>query len=792
MEEIYENRIADKLRQSDHETHEIQLILKKLEAMEQMEDSEELENEIMSTVQQYPELMSAMKSYEENHDFEKEKVEYERLKLEEQISMLEKVNEEGIKQTTELQEIHHSEVEDLHKQIINLQKQVANHVRFIDDHCVDSEEIRTEMQKDIDRLVSKLEDQEKQNRTSTSLQTQVQRLEGEMAELTTKLACAAEGERRAKEQLEIRKDERITEVTDLQNEVTWFRGEYDQLLLKLNKCEEELSNIKFQLTENQSQLSTVEAKMNLEQTKNSELKNQIDENKKSENEKIEILKNELAEVKNVAETQKNELQYLKSELEKSKEIISKLSLRRESISEGENEDFFAGMKKRKSSSDSLEDEINEAEEFELSMTHNNDSLKIKMKKKLEYLEQKLEKKSNAFNELKRENLRLKDSVDRKKRTLKKGDKLAQSMQDLSKDSTSDQNKTRNYESRHSHEEYDSEESGYVASHLGGSYQHIESASSLLSLDQQSDMTPTRRRLSRRFGSAQILNGDDSSVNYDSSSPVTSRKPMTSTPKVRYVKECEGCRDIKGRSRLSSSVEFKRPSANQKAQIILTNEKPETPVHTREFNTQTFQPLTHSAKVQASPRMVTCSVQTYEPYVDQSPAQKTSSRFTPTHTYESFETDKYLTGRNSRPEPTVRPIKSRPEHDFSRLEACLSDKRDEVKDLRHQLREREEAFARQNAEIQILKRQLRDQERDFNRARRQSSNPAIQIPSNDKHDIKINLSEGNQDDYGKIEQIQPGQIQELKTVRKTVKNVNGIPISYSTKVSVKCQKVAVFF
>ena len=54
-----------------------------------------------------------------------------------------------------------------------------------------------------------------------------------MAELTTKLACAAEGERKAKEQLEIRKDERNTEVTDLQNEVTWFRGEYDQLLLKV-------------------------------------------------------------------------------------------------------------------------------------------------------------------------------------------------------------------------------------------------------------------------------------------------------------------------------------------------------------------------------------------------------------------------------------------------------------------------------------------------------------------------------------------------------------------------------
>ena len=104
-------------------------------------------------------------------------------------------------------------------------------------------------------------------------------------------------------------------------------------------------------------------------------------------------------------------------IKKSKEIISKLSSRRESVSEAENEDFFAGMKKRKSSSDSLEDEINEAEEYE-SMTHNNDSLNMKMKKKLEYLEQKLEKKSNAFNELKRENLRLKDSVDRKKRTLK--------------------------------------------------------------------------------------------------------------------------------------------------------------------------------------------------------------------------------------------------------------------------------------------------------------------------------------------------------------------------------------
>ena len=60
---------------------------------------------------------------------------------------------------------------------------MANHVRFIDDHCVDSEEIRSEMQKDIDRLVAQLEDQEKQNRTTSSLQTQVQRLEGNFGKM---------------------------------------------------------------------------------------------------------------------------------------------------------------------------------------------------------------------------------------------------------------------------------------------------------------------------------------------------------------------------------------------------------------------------------------------------------------------------------------------------------------------------------------------------------------------------------------------------------------------------------
>merc|ERR1719447_574068 len=83
----------------------------------------------MDTVKCYPELMQAIKVHQNEHSFEKEKVEFERLKLEEQISMLEKVIEEGIRQTTELQEIHHSEVEDLHKQIIN--RQTSGQSRWI-------------------------------------------------------------------------------------------------------------------------------------------------------------------------------------------------------------------------------------------------------------------------------------------------------------------------------------------------------------------------------------------------------------------------------------------------------------------------------------------------------------------------------------------------------------------------------------------------------------------------------------------------------------------------------------
>merc|ERR1711935_959615 len=739
--------------------------------------------EIMETIGQYPELMSAMKDYNENSGFEKEKVEYERLKLEEQISMLEKVIEEGIKQTTELQEIHHSEVEDLHKQIINLQKQVANHVRFIDDHCIDSEEIRTDMQRDIDRLLEQLEDHEKSARTSQSLQGQVQRLESELVELTVKIATAADGERRAQEQLTQRNDEQTAEVNDLHIEVSWFRGEYDQLLKKLNTTEEELTKTREELSSMATLTEEQTASIKLVEEQNATLANELTTQREKKNEQIEILNIDMEAAKSVSETQKNELEYLKAELEKSKEIIAKLRTHSGEYDYSELE-AVSETHSRKSSFEavSLSDEM-VLPEYLPKMN--------KMKEKLAYLEQKLEKKSSAFNDLKRENLRLKDCVERRKRTtFKKGnDKMTKSMNDLSK--------TQQYD-RQSNEEYDSEESGYVASQIGGSYQHIQSASSLLSLDQQPDSTPVRRQL-RRFGSQQQI--DEGQLSSSSTSPVQNRKPMmTSTPKKQLIRpdlKCQECCRV-AESRETSQVtkvvtppeytsfdsdKFINASKFQPKEVQ-RRDAADGYTETCSFKTQTDSPITHSIRCQASPRMVSSSVQTFEP----EPAKQIRHHHhTPTS---SFNTEHYMPEKSYSiaHTPAIRAL------DHSRLEGKLNDSRDEVKDLRHRLRERDEAYSRQNAEIAILKRQMREQEREMSRIRRLQGKPAYQAgaaPSGDA-DIAINLQDGDHDDYGKIDQIQPGQIQELKTVRKTVKNVNGIPISYSTKVSVKCQKVAVFF
>jgi hypothetical protein len=109
------------------EEEEIRDLIIKLESMESMQDSLALSSTMLDAIGNAPpETLQALRSFHSDHDFEKERVEYERLKLEEQITMLEKVIEDGIRQTNELQEIHHHEVEDLHSQILNLQKQVAD------------------------------------------------------------------------------------------------------------------------------------------------------------------------------------------------------------------------------------------------------------------------------------------------------------------------------------------------------------------------------------------------------------------------------------------------------------------------------------------------------------------------------------------------------------------------------------------------------------------------------------------------------------------------------------------
>ena len=121
-----------------------------------------------------------------------------------------------------------------------------------------------------------------------------------------------------------------------------------------------------------------------------------------------------------------------------------------------------------------------------------------------------------------------------------------------------------------------------------------------------------------------------------------------------------------------------------------------------------------------------------------------------------------------------------------------------------IREKDQALAAKSAECANLKRELRavnpsqfgqsNQMSGFNR-------------TSDLSDLKINLKdECDPELYGHIDQvkqplafksltavqIRPGQIQELKTVRKTIKDVDGKPVKYSTKVSVTCNKVAVFF
>jgi len=769
------------MEQHRDETDEINELLQRLEQMETVDDSEELQNQIMDTVNGYPELMQAMRQFNNNHSFEKEKVEYERLKLEEQISMLEKVIEEGIRQTTELQEIHHSEVADLHSQILNLQKQVAAHVRFIDEHCVDSEEIRSEMQKDIDRLVIELEEQCKQNRTAESLQSQVERLESEYGDTQYKLKLADENQKRAEALLAARMEEKDQEVGDLNAEIKWFRQEYDALLLKVEQMEKNLNERKKELSKAKEEATQAQLKVKELTVKSDGYELQLEDQAKRGAEQVEALKNSLTKETNISAKQKLELERLKVELDKAKSLVTKIKGTQLEIEEN---------------AARAELESEKGHVMARLATMGND---VTLKERLRLLEMKLERKNSAYDDLKKENIRLREATERRKRKEKSIERTPQkalyptrSLSDLTSNTIgkgfkakrrSYGGKVANHTQNDDGEHYDSEDAGYCSS-LRSFSRSLQSSTSLLSLDQSGllEHIPHQRNYHgsrcqstsnlRRAESLHTLNSPDKSPTLDRYHKFGKPK-HTSTPKRQNFQSRSSL--YTNDSKDSCSSDSDSLSEVQKVFLKASESAPPLPKAVMVSTAmQTEKPQMHSTKTQAAPMMITARVQTAPDKVKYYVKPR-----------EDFSTDTYLPAQRIR-EVARRPRDAVRESDMSRLQDQLEDKRSDIRMLRQMLREKDEALARQNADLKNAKRELSR----FSNYKKSTTSIA---DADDHHDIKINLKEGEDADaYGQIQQVRPGQIQELKTVRKVVKNLNGLPVKYSTKVSVKCQKVAVFF
>jgi len=726
---------------------EIQSLLRQLETMEDVDNCEELQSQIMETIQGYPELLMAMKQFNNEHAFEKEKVEFERLKLEEQISMLEKVIENGIKQTTDLQEIHHVEVDDLHNQIINLQKQVAAHVRFIDEHCVDSEEIRAEMQQDIDRLVVELEEQTKASRTTDSLQQQVARLEQECAQSRELLNLAEQNQKRAEALLEARTEEKTAEVEDMNSQIQWFRNEYDSLLKKVVSLEEELSEKKSALEE----LSAVNAENQLHikelELKSSGLQSQLENEEKRSAEQLQMLKNSLNEEQKTSSRQKSELEKIKTELEKLKSLLAK--------SKSENEE----LESVKSENYSLATEL-ELGKFIQETAKSCDS-DADTAAKFAFLQKQLERRTAAYDDLRRENLRLREAADRRKRRdkLHKSSK-SPSMSELSSDSLSgfSSNRKSKMTQRSTQEDggsnCESEDGGYCSS-LRSLTRSLQS-SSMMSLDQ----TGLEWR-SQSF----------SSLLSTSNSPCASSTPTHCRPRrlVTLFNDSQG-----------SMEELSEDEGNED-RVKKVYVKPQVsgrpraaPVSTRDAGCQ----------ANAS-RLVSSKTQTASFTETETDLLSSARSVSDVRILSDFDTSKYVTPLRIR---EIQRKTSRTGHEMERLSRQLEDKREDIRLLRKLIREKNQALAAKSAECANLKRELRA----VQPSQLSQTSGSFNLNS-DLSDLKINLKdEGDPELYGHIDQIRPGQIQELKTVRKTIKDVDGKPVKYSTKVSVTCNKVAVFF
>jgi len=730
---------------------EIQSLLRQLETMEDVDNCEELQSQIMETIQGYPELLMAMKQFNNEHAFEKEKVEFERLKLEEQISMLEKVIESGIKQTTDLQEIHHMEVDDLHNQIINLQKQVGAHVRFIDEHCVDSEEIRAEMQQDIDRLVVELEEQTKASRTTDSLQQQVARLEHECAQSRELLNLAEQNQKRAEALLEARTEEKTAEVEDMNSQIQWFRNEYDSLLKKVVSLEEELSEKKSALDE----LSAVNAENQLHikelELKSSGLQSQLENEEKRSVEQLQMLKNSLNDEQKTSSRQKSELEKIKTELEKLKSLLAKSKTDNEELESVKSENY------------SLATEL-ELGKFiqETAKSCNSDA---DTAAKFAFLQQQLERRTAAYDDLRRENLRLREAADRRKRRdkLHKSNK-SPSMSELSSDSLSGFSSYRKSKMTQQSTQEDggsnceSEDGGYCSS-LRSLTRSLQS-SSMMSLDQ----TGLEWR-SQSFSS--LLSTSNSNSSPCASSTPTHCRPRRlatlfndSQGSMEELSEDEGSDDRVKKVYVKPQVSGGRPRA--------------APVSTRDAGCQA-----------SAPRLVSSKTQTASFTETETDLWSSARSMSDVRILSDFDTSKYVTPLRIR---EIQRKSNRTGHETERLSRQLEDKREDIRLLRKLIREKDQALAARSAECTNLKRELRG----VKPSQFSQTSGSFKLNS-DLSDLKINLKdEGDPDLYGHIDQIRPGQIQELKTVRKTIKDVDGKPVKYSTKVSVKCNKVAVFF
>lgn len=565
------------------------------------------------------------------------------------------------------------------------------------------------------------------------------------------LNLAEQNQKRAEALLEARTEEKTAEVEDMNSQIQWFRNEYDSLLKKVVSLEEELSEKKSALDE----LSAVNAENQLHikelELKSSGLQSQLENEEKRSVEQLQMLKNSLNDEQKTSSRQKSELEKIKTELEKLKSLLAKSKTDNEELESVKSENY------------SLATEL-ELGKFiqETAKSCNSDA---DTAAKFAFLQQQLERRTAAYDDLRRENLRLREAADRRKRRdkLHKSNK-SPSMSELSSDSLSGFSSYRKSKTTQQSTQEDggsnceSEDGGYCSS-LRSLTRSLQS-SSMMSLDQ----TGLEWR-SQSFSS--LLSTSNSNSSPCASSTPTHCRPRRlatlfndSQGSMEELSEDEGSDDRVKKVYVKPQVSGGRPRA--------------APVSTRDAGCQA-----------SAPRLVSSKTQTASFTETETDLWSSARSMSDVRILSDFDTSKYVTPLRIR---EIQRKSNRTGHETERLSRQLEDKREDIRLLRKLIREKDQALAARSAECANLKRELRG----VKPSQFSQTSGSFKLNS-DLSDLKINLKdEGDPDLYGHIDQIRPGQIQELKTVRKTIKDVDGKPVKYSTKVSVTCNKVAVFF